>query len=88
MKLEPGTKVKCIENIFINFLNKDGEYKIALVGNTYTVIQDYEVSPVFMLDINGRPVTLSKSSFITLEDYRASQIEKILERGIRTSEVI
>ena len=59
-----------------------GKDKIAyprygIEGNIYIVVEDYE-GPVFLLDINGNQVTVSKNRFLTLDDYRATQIEKLL----------
>ncbi len=80
MKLEQGTKVKCISNTFDGFksLKMDVAYPYLTISKTYTVIADFGSSLAIIAD-NGHGLSLLKDLFITLDDYRDKQIEKALK---------
>jgi len=82
MKLEKGTKVKCIRNTF-NGSYRHGEiaFPYLTVGKTYTVVMDFGPTLAMIAD-NGHGLSLGKDLFITLEDYREKQIEKIFKKDL------
>jgi predicted porin len=79
MKLKEGTKVKCIRNTFVGL--NDLAYPYLTVGKTYTVMMDFGPTLAMIAD-NGNGVSLLKDLFLTLEDYRDKQIEKIFEKNL------
>lgn len=78
MKLEQGTKVKCVRNTFDSFPSNGLAYPYLTIGKTYIVRADFGPTVAIIAD-NGQGLSLLKELFITLEDYRSKQI-KILEQ--------
>ncbi len=78
MKLEQGTKVKCVRNTFDSFPSNGFAYPYLTIGKTYTVRADFGPTLAIVAD-NGQGLSLLKELFLTLEDYRNKQIQ-ILEQ--------
>jgi hypothetical protein len=84
MKLEKGTKVICIRNTFKGFKptsKMNVAYPYLTVGKTYTVVMDFGTTLALIAD-NGNGISLLRDLFLTLEDYREKQIEKIFEKDL------
>lgn len=83
MKLENGTKVKCVRNTFNGFKPTTKmvvAYPYLTIGKTYNVLADFGPTLALIAD-NGHGLFL-RDLFITLEDYREKQIEIILEKDL------
>lgn len=85
MKLEKGTKVKCIRNTYDGFKGTeqygDIAYPYLTVGKTYTVMMDFGPTLAMIAD-NGQGLSLLKDLFLTLEDYREKQIKEIFKKDL------
>ncbi len=84
MKLEKGTKVKCIRNTYTGFkpnTKMNVAYPYLTIGKTYTVMMDFGPTLAMIAD-NGHGLSLLKDLFLTLEDYREKQIEKVFKKDL------
>jgi hypothetical protein len=79
MKLEKGTKVKCITNTYDGFkptTKMAVAFPYLTVGKTYNVLADFGPTLAIITD-NGQGHSLLKDLFITLDEYRQNQIKEL-----------
>lgn len=75
-ELTKGTKVKCISNI-VNGNNTTIVLPYLTIDKTYIVIEDFGTSIALITD-NGIGMAILKTFFITLDEHREKQLEKLL----------
>ena len=83
MKLETGTKVKCVRNTFDGFKPTEKmavAYPYLTVGKTYTVLNDFGGPTLALITDNGNGLSLLRDLFITLEEWRERQLQMIIEK--------